>query len=152
MHPPTEVLRVGAEHRVARHRHQHVIAGIDQRRRQDGQRRLAANRVHHFRLCIDALDAAHPLQVTGRRLFQHHAPIVRIAAVLRLARLSTELLHHCRARHLIGLSDAQVNDLRARMGRHGRAFGPFDPLKFIDRVRLAVLPAANPLRKKLLNV
>ena len=58
--PARRVLGVGAEHRVARHGHEHVVARVDERRRQDGQRGLAADGVDHLRLRVDALDAAHP--------------------------------------------------------------------------------------------
>src|SRR5260370_13638959 len=38
------------------------------------------------------------------------------------------------------------------MTGHRRAFGAFDLLKFIDRLRLAVLAAADSFRKQILNV
>ena len=119
---------------------------------QDRERRLAADRVQHFGLRVDALDAAHPFQVTGRRLFQDRVAVVRVTAVLRLARFRAQLLDHFREGHLVRLADAQVNDFRAGMGGHGGAFGAFDLLELVDRLRLAVLAAANPLRKKALNV
>ena len=152
MHEAAVPFRVRAEDRVARHRHQHHIAGIDQRRRQNRQRRLAAEAVEHFRLRVQAGHAAdlrHPLR---RRALELRAPVVRVPAILRLVDFLAQRPHAQRHRHLVRLPDAEVNDLRAGMRGRRRPLGAFDLLKFVNLRALAVIAPADAFGKKILNV
>src|SRR6185369_5966459 len=54
--------------------------------------------------------------------------------------------------HFVRFADAEVDDFLARMCGDCGAFGAFDFLEFIDRGRLAVLAAADPFGKQILNV
>ncbi len=141
-----------AEYRIAGNCHQHVIARIDQRGRQDREGRFAADRVQHLGLGIDALDAANAVEVARGGLFQDRVAIVRVAAVLGQSRLGAQFLDHLRERHLVGFAHPEVNDIRPGMQCHRGAFGPFDALEFIDRLRLAVLAAADAVGEELLDV
>jgi hypothetical protein len=144
------ILRVGAEDRVARYGHQDHVARIDQRGGQDGKRRLAADGVDDLRLRVHR-HAAHLAQVFGRRLLQDGVAIVRIAAVLRLARLGVERLDDARIGHRVRLAHAQVKQLRLRMRLDRRALGPLDLLELIDGRVLAIPRPADSLGEQSLD-
>ena len=144
------VFGMRAEHRVARRGHQDIIAGIDQRGRQDGESGFAADRVDHLGFRVDPGHAADPLQVTCRGLLETGVPIVRIPAVFRFPSLLAQRVHYFRERHFIRFANAHVNDFGSGMGRHGGALGALDFFEFVNRVGLAVLTAPDALRKQVL--
>src|SRR5205814_8034461 len=129
----------------ARNGHQYIISGIDERSRQYRERSFASDRVDHLSLGIDPLDGAYALQIASGSLLQDCVTVISIAAVFRLARFSAKFFHHFWKGHFVRFADAQINDLRAGMKRHGSPLGALDLFKLIDCLRLAVLAAANPL-------
>ena len=106
----------------------------------------------HFGFGVDSFDSADALLVTRCRLLQHIVPIVGITAIFGLVRFGTKLPHHLRESHFIGLAHAQVNDLVAGMVGEGGAFCALDFLELINRLRLAVEPAADSFGKEILEV
>ena len=131
------IFRVRSENGITRHRHQHDIAGIYQRSRQDGKRRLTADGMNHLRLRVESYPA-HVPQITRRRLLELRVAVVGVAAILRLARFAVEGLHNARIRHCVRLAHAQVKKLRLRICLDRRPFRTLDLLEFVDRRVLAV--------------
>ncbi len=151
VHHAAVVLRVRAKHRVAGHGHENDVAGIDQRRRKNRKRRLAADGVDDLRLRIDG-HAADPAQIPRRRLLEHGVAIVGVPAVLRLAGLRVKRLDDPRVGHRVGLAHAEIEKFRVRVRLLRGALGPLDLLELIDGGVFAVTLPADPLGEQILNV
>ena len=145
------VLGVRAEHRVTRNGHEHIVARIDETAWEDRECGLRANRVEDFGVGVDR-HAEEILHVAGGGLLEVRATVVGVAAILRLGSFGLERLHHHRERHLVGLTDAEVDQGDVRLGLLGGSLGALDLLELIDRGRLAVIDAADAFGEELLDV
>ena len=103
-------------------------------------------------LGVDPFHSADAVQVARGGLFENHIAVIRVAAVLRLARFVGQSLNHFGKSHLIGLAHAQVDDLGARVGCQSGPLGSLDLFELVDGGGLAVLASANALGKQVLNI
>ena len=105
----------------------------------------------HLRLGVDRHAADLP-EIFRRGLLQQRVAVVGIAAILWLARLLVERLNDAGVGHCVRLAHPEVEELRVRIRLHGRAFRPFDLLKLVDGIVLAIPPAADAFGEQILNV
>ena len=130
-HASAKVFGPCPEHGIAGNRNQRDVAGVDEAGGQKRERGFASDRVADFTVGIK-LDTVKRLHVARRGLPEFGDAVVRIGAVLPFRGFLAELAHDGRKRHVVGFSDTHVNDLNARVFRHGLAFCALDFFEFVD--------------------
>ena len=147
-----QVFRVRAVDRITGRGHQRDVAGIDKAVRQDGQRALVADGMHDFGFRIETADAEDFFHPMRGRLLVLGAAVVGVAAVFGLGGFVSQRLDAHRMRHLIGLTDAHVDQLRRRISGLSGAFGALDLLEFVDGGVFAVTFPTDAFGEEILDV
>ena len=152
VHLPAEVFGMRAENRIAGDGHDDVVARVDECRREDRERGLAADRVQHLGVGIDPADAADLVEEVRSGDLQRLATVVGVTAVARILGFLVELGHDFGEGHLVRLAHAHVDDLRAGIGIESRLLGALDLLKFVDGRVLAVVDTTDAFREQVLDI
>ena len=152
VHLAAVIFCVCTEHGITWNRHDDVVAGGDEGGRQNGERRLAANGVEHFRVGVDAADAADVVEEPGGGFLERLATIIGVTAVGRFLCLLVEFGDDLRKSHFVRLADAHVDDLGAGVGLKHGIFGALDLFKLVDGCVFSVVDAADSFREQILNV
>ena len=147
VHLAAVIFCVRAKHRIAGGGHDDGVAGIDEGSRQNGERRLAANGVEHFRVGVDAADAADVVDEPGGGFLERLAAVIGVTAVSWVLGLLVEFGHDLGERHFVRFADAHVDDLGAGVGLKHGVFGALDLLEFVDGGVFAVVDAADTFRE-----
>ena len=139
-----------ARDRIAGHRHQRDVAGVDEGRRQHGVGGLRADAVVDLLDGVEA-DPEFPLHERRHRLLVGRDAVVGIPTVFRTVDLP---LHHradafgC---HFVVLTDAEVEHPPLGMLGESLPLGPLDQFELVDLVALAVARPADALGEKVLK-
>ena len=152
VHLAVVIFGVRAEHRITGDGHDDSVAGIDESGGQDGECRLAADRVQHFRVGIDPADAADLLEKVRGGNLQRLPAVVGVTAVAWILSLLVELGHDLREGHFVRLADAHVNDFGTGVSLKHGVFGTLDLLKFVDSCVLTVFDTADSFSEQILNI
>ena len=152
MDDPAIVGGVGAEDGVAGRGHENHVPGVNQRGGQDREGGFAPDGVADlgFRIGLHPEDFLHVLGGGGPEAW---APVVGVAAVLRLGGFQGEGGDHPGISHRVGFSHAEVEELLAWMSGERGPFGPLDALKLVDRGLLqAIARAADSAGEEVVKI
>ena len=134
-HAAAEVFCVRGHHRITGHGLQHDVAGVHETERQHRQRRLGADAVVNVLVGVETGDAEKLAHVFRGGDLERLNAVVGVAAVGGIINRLLQRLADRHRGHLVGLADAEVEQLDIRPRGAGRRLGTFDFLKLVDFVR-----------------